>query len=217
MPAYGVFGIEALKGVLATLGREARKALPEVASRKLAAMAVMAFTEPGLRPTPWKPLSDATLGRAGAASKGARDARGKARAWAAKAADDERKAEGLSGKRREKALEGAGKKRAKAKEWSGKAKAAKAAAASGRAMLYDTGNMKQSILATGGRVVVSARSKKGYPYPLAHQFGSADGKHPPPRPFIPVGKDGKMTQRAERELLAGLTGELERMAKKLGK
>ena len=54
MPAYGVFGIEALKGVLATLGQEAKKALPEVASRKLAAMAVMAFTEPGLRPTPWK-------------------------------------------------------------------------------------------------------------------------------------------------------------------
>lgn len=167
MPAYGVMGIDALRRALESLGREA-KALPAVAARKLASMAVMAFTEPGLRPTPWKPLAASTLRRAAAPKKGKK----------------------------------------------GK-KAVGTAAGAGRAMLVRTGNMKQGILAVGPKVVVPAKSK-GYPYPAAHQFGSADGKRPPARPFIPVGKDGRMPERAERELLAGLKGELERAAKSHG-
>lgn len=45
MPAYGVSGIEALKGVLATLGREARKALPEVAWLRAGGGGTAAFLE----------------------------------------------------------------------------------------------------------------------------------------------------------------------------
>ena len=219
MPCVGISGIRELEAGLGDLGRDAAKALPAVVARKLASLAVMAFRDPDLRPAPWPPLAASTLARAGAASDKASKARDRAAKFRREAYVQDYATAWLDGKAREKARRKSEAAAKKAKEWRGKARAAKAAGASGRAILVRTGNMRQSILAVGEKVVVSAKGgKKGkeYPYPLVHQYGTLDGRVPA-RPFIPVTDDGGFPPRAEREIRAGLERELATMLRRMGR
>ena len=70
--------------------------------------------------------------------------------------------------------------------------------------LIDTGRLWHSITSQGAAVTSDA------PYAKYHQFGSADGKHPPPRPFVPVSKDGALVPKVERYVKAALEAELKR-------
>lgn len=208
MPAWGVFGIEELRRKLEDAGREARDWAPAKAASMLAEYARRAFREPGLRPAPWPPLAASTLGRAGAASKGATDARKKAAEFRRKAYEQDYATVWLEGKAKKKAAKAAEAAAKKAREWRGKAKAAKAAGAGRRQPLIDTGRLWQSVTSQGARVTSDA------PYAVYHQFGSIDGRHPPARPFVPVREDGTALEKVGRYIAAALEQELRR---RLGK
>jgi phage gpG-like protein len=65
------------------------------------------------------------------------------------------------------------------------------------------GNLKKIIsrkTGEGERVIgTAAKSKKGYPYPAVHQFGSNNGVIPP-RPFMPFDRDYDLAPRVAREI-----------------
>lgn len=211
MAGAKIIGAEALKRELEAIGREAREKLPGVAARALASASIESFRNAALRPVPWPPLAASTLGRAGAASAGAANARKKASDFRKAALEAASAAEGKTGKSLEKALAKAAKARAKVREWNGRAKAAKAKAAAGKTMLVDTGNMRASIMAAGASVNVSAASGKDrFPYPAVHQYGS---RTVPARPFVPVLPDGKMSPLAEKRLKAAMEDALKAMVK----
>jgi len=56
-------------------------------------------------------------------------------------------------------------------------------------------------------VGVNAYSSKGYPYPIAHQFGTEDGKIKA-RPFMPITQDGELYDNVNEEVLDILLGYL---------
>lgn len=65
-------------------------------------------------------------------------------------------------------------------------------------------NTRESIThdATDASVIVgvNAYSAKGYPYPIAHQFGTEDGRLKA-RPFFPITQDGELIDGAREEVL----------------
>ena len=68
--------------------------------------------------------------------------------------------------------------------------------------LYESGRLQGSLYASSGKnediVGVNAVSKKGYPYPAVHQFGS---KRVPARPFLPIDADGDMYEEVVEEIV----------------
>ena len=205
MPAYGVFGSEELRRKLESLGRDAAAKLPAVAARAMATVATEAFNKAELRPAPWPPLAASTLGRAGAASKGATDARKKAAEFRRKAREQDYATVWLEGKAKAKAAKAAEAAAKKAREWRGKAKAAKAAGAGNRKMLYRTGALFRSVVASGSRVVSDRE------YAVYHQFGTS---RMPARPFVPVAGDGTLApEAAKRRVMAALGDALKALAR----
>lgn len=202
MVRVGVSGVEELKARLERLGRDAASELPLFAARALATLATEAFDDPGLRPSPWPPLAESTLRHVGTAGKGVKEARDKARAWRAKAAEIAKGGAGLTGKKLERALQRSAAALRKSKEWKGKAKAKAAKAVSGKKMLYESGTLFRSIVASGPRVV-SDRD-----YAVFHQFGT---RKMPARPFVPVRNDGTLVEKAARRIGTDLEAALVRM------
>jgi phage gpG-like protein len=63
----------------------------------------------------------------------------------------------------------------------------------------------------GERVIgTTAKSKKGYPYPAVHQFGSDNGLIPP-RPFLPFDKDYDLAPSVADEIDKSLQATLKRV------
>lgn len=206
MPGQVVCAIRGADEVVRKLEAAARAAtdwMPKKAASMIAEYSRRAFREPGLRPETWKPLSDSTIAsRASSARKAQKDAK-----MARKAAKDALAAIGSakSAKEADKLARRASRAQARAKAKTAYAKGAmKNVAAGSVSPLIDTGRLWQSVTSQGAAVTTDA------PYAKYHQFGSADGKHPPPRPFVPVKKDGTLVPKVERYVKDALEKELAR-------
>jgi len=198
-----ITGADKIVEKLEATARAAQDWMPKKAASMLAAYAQRAFRETDLRPSPWEPLKDSTIAARGSrARKAQKDAKA-----ARKAAKDALAAitTAKSAKEADKLERRAARAKARAKAKAAYAKSTMNAVAAGTVSpLIDTGRLWHSITSQGAAVTSDA------PYAKYHQLGSADGKHPPPRPFVPVKKDGSLVPKVERYVKAALEAELKR-------
>lgn len=200
-----ITGADKIVEKLEATARAAQDWMPKKAASMLAAYAQRAFREPSLRDPdkPWEPLKDSTIAARGSrARKAQKDAK-----LARKAAKDALAAIGSakSAKEADKLARRAVRAKARAKAKAAYAKSTMNAVAAGTVSpLIDTGRLWHSITSQGAAVTSDA------PYAKYHQFGSEDGKHPPPRPFVPVRTDGSIVPKVERYVQAALEAELKR-------
>lgn len=214
MIGWGIAGLKEVEDTLKRLGSTDTRRRANLAGAKvLVSMATQAFRVPSMRPAPWPPLAASTLGRAGASSKGAKEARAKAAEWHAKAMKIAEAGAGLTGKKLESALRRSEAASKKARAWKVKAKSAAAKAAENRQPLYDTGALSQSMALKIGAGKAGVASDR--PYAAYHQYGSRDGKHPPARPFVPaLGPPGQeqLTEKAAQFVKGAIDAELKKIA-----
>lgn len=212
--SWGVTGLKEVEDTLKRLGSaDTRRRANLAGARVLVSMATQAFRVPSMRPAPWEPLKDGTLGRAGSSSTGAKQARKKAAEFSRKAIEQDYATVWLEGKAKAKAAKAAAAAAKRAKEWKGRAKTAAAKAAGSRQPLYDTGALSQSMTLKIGAEKAGVASDR--PYAAYHQYGSKDGKHPPARPFVPVlGPPGgeKLTDNAAQFVKGAVEAELRKIA-----
>ncbi|MBR1836834.1 MAG: hypothetical protein IJ783_06060 [Kiritimatiellae bacterium] len=216
--SYGIMGLKEVEDTLRRLGSaDTRRRANLAGARVLVSDTMQAFTQPAFRPAPWPPLAASTLGRAGASSKGAKEARAKAKEWHGKATALAAAGAGLSGKKLEANLKKSAAAAKKAKEWKAKAKTAASKAAGSRQPLMDTKHLYQSISLKADTekagVTSDAKAKKSdFPYAVVHQYGS---RTVPARPFIPVkGSPGneQLSEREKTRILAAVEAELRKIA-----
>ena len=211
MISWGVSGLKEVEDKLKRLGSDDTRRRANLAgARVLVSMATQAFRVPSMRPAPWPPLAASTLGRAGASSKGAKEARAKSAEWHAKAVKIAENGAALKGRKLESALRRAEAASKKAREWKGKAKAAAAKAAENRQPLYDTGALSQSMTLKIGAGKAGVASDR--PYAAYHQYGT---KKMPARPFVPaLGSPGseQLTPRAAQYVKGAIEAELNKVA-----
>ena len=212
--SWGVVGLKEVEDTLKRLGSDDTRRRANLAgARVLVSMSTQAFRVPSMRPAPWPPLAASTLGRAGSASKGAKEARAKSREWSEKAMKIAEAGAGLTGKKLEKSLAQAARADKKAREWKARAKTARANAMENRQPLYDTGALSQSMTLKIGAGKAGVASDR--PYAAYHQYGSRDGKHPPARPFVPaLGPPGQeqLTEKAAQFVKGAIDAELKKIA-----
>lgn len=211
MIRWGVAGLKEVEDTLKRLGSdEARRRANLAGARVLVSMSTQAFRVPSMRPAPWPPLAASTLGRAGSASKGAKEARAKSREWSEKAMKIAEAGAGLTGKKLEKSLAQAARADKKAREWKTRAKTARAKAMENRQPLYDTGALSQSLTLKIGAGKAGVASDR--PYAAYHQYGT---KKMPARPFVPaLGPPGQeqLTEKAAQFVKGAIDAELKKIA-----
>lgn len=211
MIRWGVAGLKEVEDTLKRLGSdEARRRANLAGARVLVSMSTQAFRVPSMRPAPWPPLAASTLGRAGSASKGAKEARAKSREWSEKAMKIAEAGAGLTGKKLEKSLAQAARADKKAREWKTRAKTARAKAMENRQPLYDTGALSQSMTLKIGAGKAGVASDR--PYAAYHQYGT---KKMPARPFVPaLGPPGQeqLTEKAAQFVKGAIEAELKKIA-----
>lgn len=211
MLRWGVTGLKEVEDKLKRLGSDDTRRRANLAgARVLVSMSTQAFRVPSMRPAPWPPLAASTLGRAGSASKGAKEARAKSREWSEKAMKIAEAGAGLTGKKLEKSLAQAARADKKAREWKTRAKTARAKAMENRQPLYDTGALSQSMTLKIGAGKAGVASDR--PYAAYHQYGT---KKMPARPFVPaLGPPGQeqLTEKAAQFVKGAIEAELKKIA-----